>query len=104
MILGRFWVKKLDFRSFWVQKGQFWSFSAFFQPFSAIFVTFSQNHPERVPKKKGLQAGFKLQENLAKSINRKNEAASISEAKSKGSNFHYIHKNQDLEKAKEGKR
>ena len=58
----------------------------------------------RVPKKKGLQAGFKLQENLAKSINRKNEAASISEAKSKGSNFHYIHKNQDVEKAKEGKR
>ena len=49
------------------------------------------------PKKKALQAGHRLQKELQKSINRKNEANSISEAKSKGSSFHTIHKNQDLE-------
>merc|ERR1712173_488614 len=43
------------------------------------------------PKKKALQAGHRLQKELQKSINR------ISEAKSKGSSFHTIHKNQDLE-------
>ena len=49
------------------------------------------------PKKKALQAGHRLQKELQKSINRKNEANSISEAKSKGSSFHMIHKNQDIE-------
>ena len=49
------------------------------------------------PKKKALQAGHRLQQALQKSINRKNEANSISKAKSKGSSFHTIHKNPDLE-------
>merc|ERR1712235_19876 len=52
------------------------------------------------PKKKALQSSAKLQNELKKAINRKNEVNALSQAKSKGSSFHLIHKGVEAEQDK----